>query len=62
MVVNFQGLDKYGSKHTGNRTIIQANIGGKNGKMRTDGVYRKEGTNGVYILEVTNGVYIREGK
>ena len=36
MVVNFQGLDKYGSKHTGSRTIIQANIGGKNGKMRNN--------------------------
>ena len=48
-VVNLRGIDKYGSKHIGRRTILQANIGGTYGKMRTDGVYRREGTNGVYI-------------
>ena len=49
-VVNLQGLDKYGSKHTGSRTNVQARIGGTYGQMKTDGLYRREGKNGVYLL------------
>ena len=52
MVVNFRGLDKYCSKHTGSQTNIQANIGGTYEQTRTDGVYIQEGTVGVYIREV----------
>ena len=44
--------DKYGSKHTGKRTNVQANIGGTYSQMRTNIVYRREQTNGVYIREV----------
>ena len=43
-------LDKYGSKHTGSQTNVQAKIRGTYGQMRTDRVYILEGTNGVYIL------------
>ena len=46
-------VDKFGSKHTGRRTNLQANIRGTYGKIRTDGVYRRE---------VTNIVYVQEGK
>ena len=46
-------IDKYGSKHTGSRKNVQANIEVTYGKMRTNGVYRQG---------VTNGVYIQEGK
>ena len=44
MVVNLWGLDKYGGKHTGSHTNIQAKIGGTNEQIRTDGVYIGEGT------------------
>ena len=46
-------LDKYGSKHTGRRINVQANIRGRYGQLRMDVVY---------ILERTNGVYTQEGK
>ena len=46
-------LNKYGSKLTGSRKILQANIGGTYRKMRRYIVYRNE---------VTNGVYIQKGK
>ena len=32
-------LDKYGSKHTGSQTNIQAKIGGTYKRIRTDGVH-----------------------
>ena len=51
MAVNLRGLDKYGSKHTGSQTNIQAKIGGTNDRIRTDGVYIREGTVRVYIQE-----------
>ena len=51
MVVNLRGLDKYGIKHTGVRTMVQANIRGMYRTMRTDIVYRQEGTNDVFIRE-----------
>ena len=44
-------VDKYGSKHTGSQTNIQAKIGGTYEEIRTDGVYIREGTVGVYIRE-----------
>ena len=56
MVVNFQGLDKYVSKHTGSQTNIQENIGGAYERIITDRVYIQKGTVGVYIRE---GKYIR---
>ena len=43
MVFNLSGLDKYDSKHTGSQTNIQANIGGTYERIRTDGVYIREG-------------------
>ena len=50
--IEFQYLvDKYGSKHTGSLTNVQAIIGGMYGQMRTDGVYRRERKNGVYTKE-----------
>ena len=36
MVVNFQGLDKYGSKNTDSQTNVHANILGKYKQTRTD--------------------------
>ena len=51
MAVNLRGLDKYGSKHTGSQTNIQANIGGTYDLIRTDTVYIREGTFRVYIRE-----------
>ena len=53
MVVNLRGLDKYGSKHTGSQTKIQAKIGETYEQMRTDGVYIQEGTVGLYIGYLT---------
>ena len=44
-------LDKYGSKHTGSQTNVQAKIRGTYERIRTDGVYIREGTGGVYIHE-----------
>ena len=44
-------IDKYGSKHTGSQTNIQANIGGTYEQIRTDGLYIWEGTVGVYTQE-----------
>ena len=41
MVINFRGLDKYGSKHTGSQTRIQAKIGVTYKQIRTDGVYKR---------------------
>ena len=43
MVVNLRGLDKYGSKHTGSKTNMQAKIGGTYDQIRMDGVYIREG-------------------
>ena len=43
MVVNLRGLDKHGIKHAGSQTNIQANIGGTYERIRTDGVYIREG-------------------
>ena len=45
-------LDKYGSKHTGSQTNIQAKIGGTYEQIITEGLYIREGTVGVYIWEV----------
>ena len=53
IVVNLQGIYKYGSKHTGIQKNIQANIVGTYERIRTDGVYIREGTVGVYIREDT---------
>ena len=39
LVVNLRGLDKYGSKHTGSHTNMQAKIGGMYKQIRTDGLY-----------------------
>ena len=51
MVVNLQGLYKYGSKYTCSQTNIQENIGGAYKRIRKDGIYIREGTVGVYIRE-----------
>ena len=40
-------LEIYGSKHTGSYTNIQAKIGGTYKKIRTNGVYIREGRVGV---------------
>ena len=56
MVVNLRSLDKYGSKHTGRKANIKANIGGTYEQIIMDGVYIREGTVGLYIREIK---YIR---
>ena len=43
MVVNFQVLDKYGSKHKVIKTTVQAKIRGTYELIITDGLYIREG-------------------
>ena len=48
-----QGLDKYGSNHTGSRKNVQAKIRGTYSQMRMDGVYREEKEQTDYTYEKT---------
>ena len=50
-------VDKYGSKHTGSRTIVQAKIGGTYGQMRTDGVNTRRNKRSIHTRRQK-----REGK
>ena len=47
-------VDKYDSKHTGSRPIVQAKIGGTYGQMRTDGVYTRRNKRSIHTRRQKN--------
>ena len=59
MVVNLRGLDKYGGKHTGTRTNVQANIRGTYGRIRTDGVNKRRNERSIYEKAKIRELYVQ---